>query len=606
MRKWLQSFYYILTLRDKILILFILIIVSVLTVLGYLATNISSGIIIDKTEKSAGRELELIDSNLYTLMSSIEDYSKVVATNNRVQSLLRTLTDKIAADEQSDGQIDVISMRPEMYGAVAHIISPNTPVFAVSVFLNNQVVYSDSMIDQSSIRSMIGEEFLASAQQLQKPVWSDLMRLKLNDGRYEHVFAVAKLVIDLNKGDNIGIVILFIGEQQMSRIFSANKGDQTNKRYIVRNDGQIISAEDSSELNQNLMEAIQIEDWQFNRLLMDKKMVMNRGGNSYLLSLQKVDTIDWNIVSFESMEEIRRDNAKIQRFILIIGAFCLLFALVSSYYISNTVTRPIQKLARIMIQVRRGEMNIRADHANNREIGLLTHGFNSLMNRVEQLLEDNVNEQKLKQEYELKLIQSQMNPHFLYNSLETIISLNKLERYDEAIQVTRTLADFYRRSLSRGKDIITVGEEVRIIHNYLKIQNLRYSNYMEFSIDIAEDIHEYAMPKLTLQPLVENSIYHGLKFKGNKGKLEIHGCLQQGCIILTVCDNGVGMPEEKAAALMQQHHPTRKSSQDSFGLRSVDRRIKLLYGNDYGLHITSELGLYTRVTVTIPALMMEG
>ncbi|WP_214627656.1 cache domain-containing sensor histidine kinase [Paenibacillus agaridevorans] len=605
MRTWLQNVYNSLTLRDKILILFVLIIVSVLMVLGYFATNISSGIIIDKTEKSTVRELELIDSNLFTLLSGIEDYSKVVATNDRVQELLGQLMNKLEAEGgQSEGQIDVIGMRPEMYSAVSPIISPNTPIFAISVFLNNQAVYSDSMIDSTGILSIIGEEFLESAHKLQKPVWSDLMSLTLNDGRRENVFAVAKLVIDLNKGNTIGVVILFIDEKKIARMFSDNKSDQNSRQYILNSSGRIISSENKADLNQPILEILNIDEEQYHKLQRDNKIVLERNEGAYLLSLQEANKNDWNIISVVSMEEIRTDNSRIQRFILTVGAICLVFAIIFSFYISNTVTQPIQKLAKIMIQVKKGDMNIRADHANNQEIGLLTHGFNSLMNKVENLLDDVVNEQKLKQEYELKLIQSQMNPHFLYNSLETIISLNKLERYEEAIQVTRTLADFYRRSLSKGRDTITVNEEITIIHNYLKIQKQRYSNYMEFSIDVSEDILDYAVPKLTLQPLVENSIYHGLKFKGNRGRLDIQGYRVQDNIVLIVSDDGVGMPEEKIAALLRDRVDS--GNRDSFGFRSVDRRIKLLFGSEYGLSLESELGQFTRVTVTIPALKMEG
>jgi two-component system, sensor histidine kinase YesM len=213
-------------------------------------------------------------------------------------------------------------------------------------------------------------------------------------------------------------------------------------------------------------------------------------------------------------------------------------------------------------------------------------------------------EQKAKQEFEFKLIQSQIKPHFLYNSLETILSLNKLERHEDAMQVTKSLASFYRLSLSKGNDIIKIYEEIQIIKDYLYIQKQRYSNYMDFSLDIDEEILDCYVPKLTLQPLVENSIYHGLKYKNNKGKLEIKGHLEGDKVVLIVCDDGVGISEEKINTLLNNQSQIERK--EDFGLGSVDRRIKLLYGNEFGLEIQSEFGSYTRVLVRIPVLRMKG
>ncbi|MBB6731858.1 sensor histidine kinase [Cohnella zeiphila] len=604
MRGLIRNAYNNRTLRDKILLLNVLMIVFVLSVLAYFANHISSGIIIDKTEQSAVRELELIDSNLFTLIRSIEDYSKVVASNNRVQELLGELADRIDGGGQAEGVTDVLSMRPEMYAALANVISPNTPIFAASIFIDNQEIYSDRMIDSASIRSIADEKFLEEASISQKPTWSDLLKLRRNDGREENVFAVAKLVIDLNTGRKLGVVVLFIDEQTISGIFSENRSSTDSKQYIVKDGGRIISAENKGDLNRQVRDVVHIRADQFERLGRENKVILSRQGEKSLLSMQEFQKIDWRIVSLVPMHEIAKDETIIRRLILIVGALCLAFAFVSSYYISNTVTMPIRKLAAIMKKIRQGDMDVRAEPASNHELGMLTRGFNSLMDRIQELLKEVVTEQKAKQAFEFKLIQSQLNPHFLYNSLETILSLNKLERYEEAMQVTRTLADFYRRSLSGGRDIVPIRDEIRIIRDYLQIQKRRYANYMDFSLDVEEDIMDDSVPKLTLQPLVENAIYHGLKSRGNRGKIAIRGYRDGDRIVLEVFDDGIGIPEEKAALLL--HGEPRDGKSGGFGLSSVDRRIKLLFGPEYGLRIASEIGSFTQVSVTIPAFKTEG
>jgi two-component system sensor histidine kinase YesM len=165
----------------------------------------------------------------------------------------------------------------------------------------------------------------------------------------------------------------------------------------------------------------------------------------------------------------------------------------------------------------------------------------------------------------------------------------------------RYLAGFYRISLSKGNDIIVIKDEIDLINNYLSIQKLRYVEYLDYRLEFDEDVLNYQIPKLTLQPLVENSIYHGLKQKEDKGILIIKGYFEKGLIKIEVFDDGVGMSEEQIIRVLRRPQDERKSTE--FGVHSVDSRLKLLYGDEYGLSIESRLSEYTRVTVTLPSIM---
>ncbi|CAK4869273.1 unnamed protein product [Aphanomyces euteiches] len=225
-----------------------------------------------------------------------------------------------------------------------------------------------------------------------------------------------------------------------------------------------------------------------------------------------------------------------------------------------------------------------------------------MMAQVKRLLEKVGQEQKKKREYEFALIQSQIKPHFFYNTLDLIYVQCEAGKAKDAAETTMALADFYRVSLSKGKEIITLREELQNTQAYLFIQKTRYSDIIDFNIDVAEDMWEYPIMKLTLQPLVENSIYHGLRTKiSGGGKIEVNGYKQHNDLILIVADNGVGIPAEKLKELQEGNETS--SAVLSFGLKSVNERIKLYYGEEYGIKISSEINEGTVITIRIPQRM---
>jgi sensor histidine kinase YesM len=225
------------------------------------------------------------------------------------------------------------------------------------------------------------------------------------------------------------------------------------------------------------------------------------------------------------------------------------------------------------------------------------------MDRIEALMAENVEEQRTKAEIEFKLLQSQVKPHFLYNTVETIISLIKLNMKAEAIAAAKYMADFYKISLSKGNDIISIKEETQLTESYLEIQQLRYVEYMEYKMDIDKEIMNCSIPKLTLQPIVENAIYHGLKRKPEKGLLRVTGYRSGGEVIIEIYDNGVGMEESQIDGLLKQVAGSKESV--SFGARSVHNRIRMLYGDNYGLEVESAFGSYTKVIIRLPFLQSQ-
>jgi two-component system sensor histidine kinase YesM len=252
-----------------------------------------------------------------------------------------------------------------------------------------------------------------------------------------------------------------------------------------------------------------------------------------------------------------------------------------------------------MRRVKEGDLNAIAHIHTSDEIGLLASVFNSMINRIKELLLQVELDQIKKKEIELALIHSQIKPHFLYNTLDLIYVLNDMNLQHEARDTTKALADFYRVALSKGSEIITIGEEIKNACDYLAIQNVRYSDIFDYGMEIDKDILHCEIPKLTLQPILENAIYHGLKLKGSKGHIQIRGFKEEKRIIIHIADDGVGIQQNAQIHNLKQF--TENGKPTSFGLFSVHERIRLYFGIEYGITIKSQEGMGTTITVCIPA-----
>jgi two-component system sensor histidine kinase YesM len=223
-----------------------------------------------------------------------------------------------------------------------------------------------------------------------------------------------------------------------------------------------------------------------------------------------------------------------------------------------------------------------------------------MIQRISDLFETVKSEQKSLREAELELLQIQINPHFLYNTLDTIVWLAEAGRQKEVVATVGSLSEFFRSSLNQGKDIITIEEETLHFTCYLKIQQVRYQDILDYEITIPEDLGNSLIPKITLQPLIENALYHGIKNKRGGGRIKVGGRLEESLCILTVEDNGIGMKEERLQEVTREINSKTGNKKDCYGLYNVNERIQLKFGEEYGLRIHSVYGEGTKVEVYLP------
>ena len=287
--------------------------------------------------------------------------------------------------------------------------------------------------------------------------------------------------------------------------------------------------------------------------------------------------------------------------VLVTAIFCVLRY---SIRLSQSITQPLVKLSQRAEAVTGGDLTVQEPvQSVIRESRTLGAGMEQMIARLDAQMKESRQRQESLRRTELALLQAQINPHFLYNTMDTIVWLIEADKPQEAVEMVTNLSGFFRHSLSKGEDVITLEEEERHVRSYLQIQHARYKDIMEYTVDIDPQLGHAMIPKLTLQPLVENALYHGVKLKRAKGTIRISGCVEDGCIVLRVTDNGVGIPAQR---LEQLRSTMEGDERVGFGLSAVNQRLRLQFGQGYGLTITSEEGVGTTVTARIPWIEKEA
>lgn len=438
----------------------------------------------------------------------------------------------------------------------------------------------------------------------------------------KEVITMGKHVLNIVTGTHLGY--LFINMDKDYLIESSQS--EISYYFLFDTDGNIIR---QSDITDPVYEDTELMD----SLLTTDKNLVTYNKEAYLLARQEIKSYKWTVVGITNLNKFNVTGSDLRFIILTTGSITAVLLLVSVWFSATLVTKPLKVLHDGAEEIAEGDMSFRFRFKTKDEIGRLGRIFNYMTQRNLELLQQVEDEATKKREYELALIQEQVKPHFLYNTLDIIIMLIEMNRSKEASRVTHKLASYYKNSLSGSEEIVSVEREIQIIRDYLDLQTMRYGDKFSYEIDVDEKVYKSQIPKMTLQPLVENAIYHGVKNKTASGKITVRGTLipfekamigQEGdrrqVVELSVIDDGVGMPGEdldklnalleeedvfdsdeqkvKEEAMITDHDKTKGGSH--FGLYSVAKRIRLYFGKEYGAKIESIEGEGTIVNVYVP------
>lgn len=407
----------------------------------------------------------------------------------------------------------------------------------------------------------------------------------------DDVFSLAKAVQDPETGEVLGVILLDIRHDIIQSSINGVTIGEKGFVFVMDQEDNIVYTPVNGivyRVNPKWVKA------------MEPMSVQIQGG-SYQIRSELSPYTGWRTVGVFSMDEVMSSVNTIVYILFTCVIISLVLVVIVSFKFSRTLTNPIFKLKRLMKQAESGDLTVRFNFQHNDEIGELGQSFNHMIARIDQLIQMVYVEQENKRTAEMKSLQEQIKPHFLYNTLDTISWMARDYDAEDIVRLVDALTNMFRIGLSHGKDIITVKEEITHVSNYLYIQKIRYKDKLNYVIHVDESLYAIEVPKLILQPLVENAIYHGVKAKRGGGTITITGVPEGENLVFTVQDNGAGMPQEKVEELNRRmSERSVLDEQKSFGLFYIRERIQLCYGTGYGVHVESALGEGTRVTITLP------
>ncbi len=420
--------------------------------------------------------------------------------------------------------------------------------------------------------------------------------------RYRWVVSASRAVELTSNGEiSQGVLLVDMNFSGIEQIFKNIDISKSGYIYLTDGKGEIIYHPRqkliySDLIKENNKTATEYEDGTFTEVF---------EGEKRLVTVKSVGYTGWKIIAVTPVADITANYSHMRIFIIFSIFFGILILTIINIIVSSKIANPIKNLERKVKAFEDGALNIDFSTEGSYEIGHLGEAINSMVSQVDSLMKNIVIEQESKRKSELDALQAQINPHFLYNTLDSIIWMVESEKYDGAITMVTALARFFRISLSKGKNVITLKDELEHVRNYLTIQNIRYKNKFSYKIEAEDSELNLACIKLIIQPLVENAIYHGMDYMDGDGEIIIKAYSSNEDLYIDVIDNGLGMTEVVVESLLKENKKI-KGSGSGVGLRNVNERIKLCFGEEYGLKIYSEPDEGTTIRVHMKAIEYDN
>lgn len=402
--------------------------------------------------------------------------------------------------------------------------------------------------------------------------------------RYYWVVSLSRTVeLTRNGSSMLGVLLVDMNYSSIEQLLEKANTDTSGEYvYLMASDGEIIYHPKQNLIHMGLYQ----ENNDMAAGYEDTTVKENFHGEKRLVTVKTISYTGWKLVSVVPMKSFSMGMTGMRNLAVLLVALTVLAAVILNQMVSARISKPLRRLNDSVKEWEAGNMEPDIYIGGSMEVEHLGKTLRSTVAQIRQLMDDIVVEQEEKRKSELDALQSQINPHFLYNTLDSIVWMITGERYDDAVFMITQLASLFRISLSKGKTVISIENEVKHAKNYMNIQKIRYKNSFEIDFQIEEEILNGCIVKLVLQPLLENAIYYGMEFMDGEGEIHVRGYRRDNDVYLEVEDNGLGMPEEEAAELLNgKERPHKHGS--GVGLVNVHSRLKLRFGENYGLIIHS-------------------
>lgn len=585
----LLRFYRNLPIRSKLVLVLYMQILIPLILVGYLSYSTSEGIIKDKSAAYSRDILNMIQMRLNDYVNNLTAISQDLLYEDRLYDILRdTDVDRVNSFEDENAVNSHLKM----------VVLSRTEIRAISIIGNNGAeCYGDDNSKLVGPRNEIPYDDIRIEARKSggKPIWYVVS----SDRKVRYIY-IARIINDINDFSETGLMVIQVKKEYLETIYQGLTGNLDNIAILTdqnelvasrnSNDGYLFSDELTSGLN------VDKGEWEDSRT-----------GN--FVSYISMRNPDWKVVAYVTLSELYKDAYRLRQNIVLICVISVLLLSLISAFIAVDFVKPINNLVKGMKKVQKGESNVSVKDDREDELGFLNKTFNEMSGEIHHLVNWVYREQLTRREAELKALQSQINPHFLFNTLESINWLAQLNNVPEISSTVSDLSDLMEASIGRDDRLITIAQEFSYADKYISLLKRRFENRIELVKNVQEDILDIKIPRLLIQPLIENAVFHGIEKSRSKGVITLNAYRKEDMVMIEVMDNGAGMEKEELESLNERLSMDNDSyfkklagkRHKSVGIENVNRRIKLFYGENYGLMLESEQGRQTRVVVTIPA-----
>lgn len=582
------GFWKSLSIRTKITSAFFLTTLLGIFLISLFANIMSNHILIEKSIVDNLGVLNQFSEKLDSSLNHANSMTKLAIANNIIQSSLAKNPDKM---NQSESHAVLVGINLTL----ARLVENSDILSGMAIYSmeDNRAFYSRGFQEYTTPDRQERDSILASFEDVKYVSWKDISAdlYRIYDEDINGLRLYRRLFM-ASHGRLSAIIESVIDEEYIASLYENIMRSDRGTIIITNAQGMIVSSQDKSQLFSD------ISDSSLFKVTLEHRgsgKVYKRGGESFLTVNNYYGPLDWYIISEIPMRGLQHEIRLITGQIFLAGLFSLVLSLLIANSLSKSLTMPILSLQNSVSESGH-DLSIRAQVNSDDEIGALAREYNEMLDKQQSMMKRLVEEQKMLRKYELSLLQAQINPHFLYNALESICGLIDLDRKDDAQMLVNELSRFYRGILSKGSSAITLKEELKITEHYVNILNVRYSGKIEYTVDIDDSFLARQIVKMTLQPLIENAVYHGLKNTRSPWKINLNGHLSGDTFILELSDNGVGLDQAKIP----------DKTFFGFGTKTTNERLKLYFGQDSGISLENNEGGGTLVRITLPSKKSEG
>lgn len=594
-----------LSIKYKIILLFYSIIILISVTLGYYSYRLSSKSIQNEISSVTLRDTKQVSRGISSLQKDVNDLSTFICLDPNVQKFIRSEDLTEHNPIYKEGQSASVSLE-----SLARLLASKDYISYIGIYGRNGSKYylsSDGSTGMSNYDLVkLGDIYKKASVLKGEPLW-----VTLNDKNQIFIptnkapkIAMCRSLLNTNTFEESGFLIICINISTIQRAYLDDLTLKDRNIIILNNKNEIVTyntTDNFSDIETHIPHILTyLTKYEDNPTIeLNKKKL--------LLTYSTIDQTSWKVVYLVTVSDLLLGIRSIFSMTLLLILGCLIVAMIISLYISSILTSPIKKLLSSMKRVKEGYFKEKVDFKFMDEIGMLGLEYNDMIDNLHDLIDKVYKLQIREKEAELKALQAQINPHFLYNTLDTIYWKSQKSQDKDIGEMIYALSRLFRLTLNRGNEFTLVKNEKEFIEYYLLLQKRRFRHKLEYRICIDDTILNYSMPKLILQPFVENSIIHGTERDNEKSTVEVYGYLIEDKMIFTIQDDGEGMEESIIKLLLNSKASVKISGrQKGYAIGNVNERLSLYYNGNYKLNIFSEISKGTKVEIIIPAKIQDN